>query len=271
MIVETEKALPHQHLLAQNIANEKARIERPNPAVSIFNFHYAAPPATVGMNYALGKAIGDDETGFRGVEDRPYRIEAWDFLIAGGALFDHLDYSFTTDHEDGTAPVVAPTPGGGGPAFRAQLQILKRFIEGFDFVKMAPDGKVIARVVPAIDLGPRLSEPGKAYAIYVHGGPQGHAFAGTPRGPLSGRVAQSAQRQDRDVAGDRHPRRPSRSGLPRLSGRRGTEDHSRRTAHERAPGPRIFMVRSCYIVRMLILIYILPVPVVDRRPVRDDR
>ena len=84
MIVETERDLPHKHLIAQNIANEKARIERPNPAVSIFNFHYATPPATVGMNYGLGKVIGDDETGFRGVDDRPYRIEAWDFLIAGG-------------------------------------------------------------------------------------------------------------------------------------------------------------------------------------------
>jgi hypothetical protein len=170
VIAETERDLPHKHLLAQNIANEKARIERPNPAVSIFNFHYATPPATVGMNYGLGKVIGDDETGFRGVDDRPYRIEAWDFLIAGGALFDHLDYSFTTEHEDGTARVVAPTPGGGGPGFRAQLQVLKRFIEGFDFVRMAPDGKVIAGVTPGSTSARALSESAKAYAIYAHGG-----------------------------------------------------------------------------------------------------
>ncbi len=97
VIVDTEKSLPNQHLIAQNIANGKAKIDRPNPAVSIFNFHYAAPPVTVGMNFGLGKAIGDDETGFRGVTDRPYRIEAWDFFIAGGSVFDHLDYSFTTD------------------------------------------------------------------------------------------------------------------------------------------------------------------------------
>ncbi len=121
VIVETEKDLPLRHLIAQNIANEKARIERPNPAVSIFNFHYATPPATVEMNYGLGKVIGDDETGFRGVHDTPYRIEAWDFLVAGGALFDNLDYSFTTEHEDGTAPVVAPTPGGGGPGIPGSI------------------------------------------------------------------------------------------------------------------------------------------------------
>src|SRR5262249_6577546 len=148
VIVEAETALPRRHLLAQNIANKEARIERPNPAVSIFNFHYAAPPSTVSVNYGLNKVIGDDETGFRRVEDKPYRIEAWDFLVAGGALFDNLDYSFTTDHEDGTDRVEAPTPGGGGPRFRSQLQILKRFIEGFDLVRMAPDARVIARVVP---------------------------------------------------------------------------------------------------------------------------
>ena len=116
VIVETEKDLPNHHMLAQNIANGKAKIEHPDPSVSLFNFHYAAPPDTVGLNYPLNKAIGDDETGFRGTGDDPYRIEAWDFLIAGGALFDHLDYSFTTEHENGTAPVNDPTPGGGGRA-----------------------------------------------------------------------------------------------------------------------------------------------------------
>ena len=48
VLVEEEKQLPKHHLIAQNIANLKARIDRPNPAVSIFNFHYATPPDTVG-------------------------------------------------------------------------------------------------------------------------------------------------------------------------------------------------------------------------------
>ncbi len=49
------------------------------------------------------------------------------------------------------------------------MQVLKRFIEGFDFVKMAPDAKVIAGVAPAKTSARALSEPGKAYAIYIHG------------------------------------------------------------------------------------------------------
>ena len=69
VIVATERDLPVKHLIAQNIANNTARITAPHPAVSIFNFHYATPPDAVGENYALGKVIGDDETGFRGTRD----------------------------------------------------------------------------------------------------------------------------------------------------------------------------------------------------------
>ena len=118
VIVDTEKDLPHKHLLAQNIANEKAKIERPNPAVSIFNFHYATPPATVGMNYGLGKAIGDDETGFRGVADKPYRIEAWDFLWPAARSSTTSTTRSRPTTRTGRPRIVAPTPGGGGPGFR---------------------------------------------------------------------------------------------------------------------------------------------------------
>jgi hypothetical protein len=171
-IVDAEKDLPSKHLIAQNIANAKAKVENPHPAVSIFNFHYATPPDTVGMNFGLNKVIADDETGFRGTGDLAYRSEAWEFLLAGGGAFDNLDYSFTTEHEDGSAPVADPTPGGGGPSFRSQLAVLKDFLARFDFIRMAPDTKSLKRVEPA-NLLPNvrvLSEPGKSYAVYVRGG-----------------------------------------------------------------------------------------------------
>jgi hypothetical protein len=170
VLVEEEMRLPKRHLIAQNIANQKARVDRPNAAVSIFNFHYATPPETVALNFALNKAIGDDETGFRGTHDQPYRFEAWDFIVAGGAIFDHLDYSFTTDQENGTARVSEPTPGGGGPAIRSQFHVLKKFIDGFDFIRMAPDQKFITRVTPSEASVRALSDAGQAYAIYGHPG-----------------------------------------------------------------------------------------------------
>src|SRR6516162_8421091 len=60
VISETERGLGVRHLISQNIANHKAKVENPHPAVSIYNFHYASPPETVALNYGLNKLIGDN-------------------------------------------------------------------------------------------------------------------------------------------------------------------------------------------------------------------
>jgi hypothetical protein len=166
VIVDTEKNLPNKHLISQNIANNKAKIENPHPAVSIFNFHYASPPDTVAMNYHLNKAIGDNETGFRGTNDLPYRTEAWDFILAGGGLYNNLDYSFVAGHEDGTFAYPASQPGGGNPAFRRQMKVLKDFIHDFNFLRMKPLN--VQLIAPAVGSTVRvLADPGRAYAIYL--------------------------------------------------------------------------------------------------------
>jgi len=191
VIAETEAALPHKHLIAQNIANGSKKIEKPNPLVSIFNFHYCTPPDAVEMNYHLKKVIADDETGFKGREDVHYRTEGWDFIIAGGGIYSNLDYSFTTGHPDGTLEDFK-SPGGGGKELRKQLRILKDFIEGFDFVRMSPQNGVIKGGVatgtftgtPAsVRITARcLAEKGRAYAIYVRGGSQAELAVELPAG-----------------------------------------------------------------------------------------
>jgi hypothetical protein len=160
-IVEAEKDLPSRHMIAQNIANEKAKVDRADPAVSLFNFHYASPPDVIAMNADLKAALGDDETGFRGTADRHYRREAWEFLLSGGSLYNNLDYSFTVAHPNGTAEVKDPTPGGGGPALRSQLAILRRFLSGLDFLHMKPRPDLIA--------GSRLPDKARAYALAKSG------------------------------------------------------------------------------------------------------
>lgn len=182
VIRDAEKDRPHPHLIAQNIANAThgdvaggkmpVKITDPYPAVSLFNFHYAYPPDAVTLNYALNKALGDDETGFRGREDVHYRTEAWDFLIAGGAEYDNLDYSFTADHEDGSFhPLPEKQPGGGGKTLRHQLSILKDFLNGLNFVEMRPANEVVRGGVPNGATARCLAQAGEAYAIYIRGGP----------------------------------------------------------------------------------------------------
>ncbi len=196
VIVETEKALPNRHLIAQNIANGSKKIDRPHPAVGIFNFHYASPPVAVKQNFGLNRVIGENETGFKGTADTHYRMEGWEFILAGGGLFNHLDYSFVVGHEDGTFQYPAKTPGGGNRGFRRQMQVLKEFIHGFDFVRMKPDESVVRGGQPVKGRARVLSEPGKQYALYLFGGPEAKLQLALPKGdyqaewldPLSGKV-----------------------------------------------------------------------------------
>jgi hypothetical protein len=77
---------------------------------------------------------------------------------------------------------------------RRQLAILKRFIEGFDFLRMKPDSAVVrkqritpAPVPPGAKPGPAptvrvLAEAGKQYAAYVRGGIAAELTLGLPEG-----------------------------------------------------------------------------------------
>ncbi len=121
--------------------------------------------------YDLDKVIGDNETGFKGTGDTHYRMEAWEFLLAGGGLYNNLDYSFAVGHEDGTFKYPDKTPGGGNDGFRTQISVLKKFLEQFDFVRMKPDETVVQAGLPNNGRASVLSEPGEQYAIYFFGGP----------------------------------------------------------------------------------------------------
>jgi PA14 domain len=167
VIVDAQKGQAHPKLISRNVANNSAKVEHPSPAVSIFNFHYATPPDTVALNYSLNKVIGDNETGFRGTNNAPYRTEAWDFILAGGGLFNHLDYSFVAGQEDGTFVYPASQPGGGNPDLRRQFRILRDFIYGLDFIHMKPVNTVLADGGPSGGTARALVQPGWAYAVYL--------------------------------------------------------------------------------------------------------
>jgi hypothetical protein len=89
--------------------------------------------------------------------------------MAGGALYNNLDYSFTVGHEDGTFAPPPATPGGGSAALRRQLRYLRAFFDEIPFWRMEAAAEGTAR-------GPEkagvrvLEDPGKLYAVYIHHG-----------------------------------------------------------------------------------------------------
>ena len=163
-IEDEERRLPKRHLIAQGFANTGAVLRDVDRRIAIVNFHYALPES-VTWNYGLDRPIAFDETGFAGPDDSLYRRQAWRFLMAGGAVFNGLDYSFAVGFENGSAENDAP--GGGSAALRAHLGVLKRTLESTGLIRLRPDTRVVADAGNASTRA--LSEPGRQYLIYVEG------------------------------------------------------------------------------------------------------
>lgn len=165
VLVVAEASGGDPHLISLNVANRKAVVQDPHKAVSVFNFHYAWPPDAVPMNYGLNKPIGDNETGFSGQLDFTYRREAWALILSGGALYNHLDYSFAVGYEDGSFDYPETQPGGGSNELRQQLDTLSRFLQGFDFIHMSPMPAGTATADGVVVFG--LEDSGAQYALYL--------------------------------------------------------------------------------------------------------
>ena len=176
----------------------------PGRRVSIFNFHHALPEAVTANAY-LGKPIANDETGFQGGDPFPYRREAWRFVLAGGTVVSNLDWSFAPRYERGTLSTLDFRYGGGGPALRRQLSILKRFVHGFPLLRLVPSPEVASANTEGavVDV---LADPGRAYAVYLSGQPASTLRlllpAGSYRGTWTSTTTGDAIRRVTFTAGD---------------------------------------------------------------------
>ena len=88
------------------------------------------------------------------------RVEAWEFLIGGGAAFMHLNGLYSTFN--------AGAAGTENNKLLGQLKILKKFIYSFDFWNMQQDHSFLAGGIPPGCFSRAISEPGKQYAFYIH-------------------------------------------------------------------------------------------------------
>jgi hypothetical protein len=171
VVADEEKALGVAHLVAQNYCSHRYPIHDVDPHVGVMNFHYAWPEAAT-LNLGRGRVVSFDETGFANPTnktmapetDAVYRRQAWEFLMAGGGIFSLLDYSFTVGHEDGT--FVNEAPGGGSPALRRQLRVLKEFLERFEIPALRPRPNAVIAAPGAFT---RALGTDEALGVYVWG------------------------------------------------------------------------------------------------------
>jgi hypothetical protein len=165
VIRDEEAGLPKSHLIAQNICNYEHELEILPEGVSLVNFHYAHPGASL-MNLELGGVIGLDETGFMPHEDYLYINQAWRMILSGAGLYNNLDYSFAAGNEKGDWPIPEANPGWGGPGFRKKLAVLVETMQQVPFHEMEFSGSILE----GADNGMKqygLQKQGESYLVFL--------------------------------------------------------------------------------------------------------
>ena len=170
--VETEELLPKKHMLAQQLEIGVDFCGDDRVALIVTQYILMGARQVGGVPalnncYEFNKPIEINETAYiaswikEDSADLPAisRLEAWEFMVGGGAAFNQLNGYFTV-----------PNPSGENAVNRKVLQGLKNlraFLESFDFVKMTRDRKTVRRVSAGASVN-AMSETGRQYAIYMH-------------------------------------------------------------------------------------------------------
>ena len=189
VIKGAEKALAKQHLIGQEVQGPAGGpIDLAgNPGISavITQYLYYSGDQEMGglkgldYEYYHNKPIEENETdyyplSYKGDKIADSRVEAWEFMVGGGAGFNQLNGLFTPANPAGKTPDNAQLLGA--------LQRLKGFLYSFDFIKMRQDKQLVRSEVPAGAHWRAISEPGRQYALYLHHseGGSGGSYVATP-------------------------------------------------------------------------------------------
>jgi hypothetical protein len=173
VIIETEMKLPNKHLIAQQ--REGGVDLTKDPRVSVIVGQYICQNEclqfggieTLDCSYDCNKPIELNETGYYpiwyvGDKIAASRVEAWEFIIGGGAGFNQLNGIYTVKNPKGDSP--------DNHKLLESLMKLRHFMYGFEFYKMYQDKDFIKGGIPRGANVRSISEPGKQYALYIHHG-----------------------------------------------------------------------------------------------------
>lgn len=179
VILATEKGLAKKDLIAQEVEGPPggAMDFSNDPRVSVIVGQYiwgweagergGEMGGLKGLDtrYGANKPIELNETdyypvNYRGDKIADSRVEAWEFMVGGGAGFNQLNGLFTVENPSGRSP-------DNERLFQA-LASLRAFLTGFDFLRMKPDKSFVAEGPAKGVYWRALAEPGRQYALYLH-------------------------------------------------------------------------------------------------------
>jgi len=175
VVLDTERELPKKHLLGQEVDGPLGGpvdfAADPRFSVIIGQYIWGEDQGEMGgmkgLNYKYkdNKPIELNETcyypiWYEGDKVADSRVEAWEFIVGGGAGFNQLNGLFTAENPTGKSP-------DNDRMLRA-LESLRQFMYGVDFIRMAPDKGFLVSGATTPEYHRAISEPGKQYALYIH-------------------------------------------------------------------------------------------------------
>jgi hypothetical protein len=174
VVKDTEANMPKQHLIAQQmegpIGGPFDFVGYPDVSIIVTQYIWEAGFQMGGMKaldylYGRNKPIELNETAYypfwyKGDKVGDSRVEAWEFMVGGGASFNHLNGVYTVENPTGKTP--------DNERVLSALKNLREFIYSFDFLGMHPDISFVRDGIPPGTYCRGMSEVGKQYALYHH-------------------------------------------------------------------------------------------------------
>ena len=169
--IETENKLPKKHMLAQQLeigVNFADDDRIPVIVTQYIGMSWRQVGGVTALNnwYSYNKPIELNETVYicswlkETDELIPIsRLEAWEFMVGGGASFNQLNGYYQVSNPSGENDVNCKILEG--------LKNLRTFLESFDFVKMTRDKATLrsSSIGAVINM---IAEQGRQYAMYIH-------------------------------------------------------------------------------------------------------
>lgn len=171
-VIDEERPLTHQHVIVQTIEPYTAAVPKDGPGdfsadprITATAHEYCWGIRHLDTEYEHGKPMILIETNYYPVQYAGHaldssRVEAWEFIVGGGAAFMHLNALYST--------LNAAARGTGNEAVLAQLRALRAFMEPFDLAALHRDTTLAAGGAPHGAFLRASSEPGRRYALYLH-------------------------------------------------------------------------------------------------------
>jgi hypothetical protein len=173
-IRDEESQLPNKHLVAHNYPQQMTAM---SADFDILNEHYPAPvpgspiagaEALLSNHYSRGKILSLDETDT--LTAAQARLEAWMFLIGGGAVYNGLDFAGLVYYTPGF-------PGGDTPlgnSVRQGIRNIGTFMDRTNLVALRRDLTWVTGGKPTGATLQASSSPGQQYIAYLHHGQSGN-------------------------------------------------------------------------------------------------